>query len=430
MIGHLERRFTERGGSVDGEVEEYKDDWDGYVHPQGWPRKWIIPGFHVKITGLFGEVLDEILCKTKVDPRTVEAIWRILQPSDPLYVAGSPSARPSDVPSLIVTDEDQWVGELEAGEQRTVLPDFQGEWVTVFEYRELAQAGGYDVDHRSKTCVSAALFRPEHLDSNDVTESGFEHTSAARHPYESLTWDQFQQAIMAVTHIQPDEESAMWPIASIARSPCAFVGFPSLASLCPYIIGDYSLEFRDFLTVHGRDTVARYETWREGWFSSDYSDEPMALGCRLQVRAEFLRSLCARYRRAFVVRTEETRECYESYKRKPVRSQKKALMQSANAIETFVLDLLEWSLGRTVEHAHQRPRVVLFQIVPNNRDLSVWVTIEKAGKNVVSQQRFEPLRFRVIDGLVQPVHAKPGRALPRPIKTWRLKLTKEAFRTA
>lgn len=322
MIGHLERRFTEKGGSVDAEIEEYKDDWDGYVHLQGWPRKWIVPRFHVKITKLLGEVLDEILCKTRVHPRTVESIWRILQPSDPLYVAGSPFARPSDVLSLVVTDEGQWLGELETREQRIVLPDVQGDWVNVFEYRELAQAGAHDVDYRSKTLVRAALFRPEHLaDGDDESEIGFEHAIVAAHPYESLTWDQFQQAIMDATHIQPDEEIAVWPIASIARSPRAFVGFPSLASLCPYIIDDYDLEFRDFVTVHGENSVARYEVWREGWFSSDYGDEPMAFGCRLRVHAGFLRRVCTRYQRAFVLRADETRESYESYKSRPVRSE-------------------------------------------------------------------------------------------------------------
>ena len=220
MIGHLERRFTEKGDSVDAEIEDYKDDWDGYVHPQGWPRRWIIPRFHVKITGLLGEVLDEILCKTRVHPRTVEAIGNS-PAGDPRYLAGRPSARPSDVPSLVVTDEDQWIGELEAGEQRTILPDFQSEWVTVFEYRELAQAGGHNVDYKSKTQTVAALFRPEHLDADDIREITFEHTIVARHPYESLTWDQFQQAIMDVTHIRPDDQIAMWPVASTARSPAA-----------------------------------------------------------------------------------------------------------------------------------------------------------------------------------------------------------------
>ncbi|MCE5268429.1 MAG: hypothetical protein LLG00_11135 [Planctomycetaceae bacterium] len=320
MAGHLERRFTENGGSLDDEIEEYKDAWRGYVHPQGWPVKWIIPSFHVKITRLLGEVLDEILCKTRVHPRTVEVIWRILQPSDPLYLAGRPSARPSDIPSLVVTDEDQWIGELEAGEQRTVLPDFQREWVTVFEYRELAQAGTHDVDYKSKTQTSAALFRPEHLDAIHVTDASFEHKIVTRHPYESLTWNQFRHAIMDATHINPDDRSAVWPVTSTVRSPIAVFGFHSMASLCPYIIGDHALEFSNFDIRQTTDTVARYEVWREGWFSSDYCDEPLAFGCRLQVQAEFLRRVCMNYNRAFVIRTAETRECYESYKKEPAKS--------------------------------------------------------------------------------------------------------------
>ena len=324
MKGHLERRFMEKGGTVTDEIEEYKEDWRGYVHPQGWPRRWIIPRFHVKITELLGEVLDEILCKTRVRPESVEAVWRILQPSDPLYLAGSRSVRPSDVPSLVVSDDDQWLRELEASEDRMVLPDFQSAWVTVFEYRELAQAGPHDVDYRSKTHVSSALFRPEHLDADDLTEIRFENSIVRHHPYESLTWDQFQQAIMDATRFRPDDQTTMWPVASIARSPRAFVGFPFLASLCPYIIGEHDLEFKDFLTLEGDVTVARYEMWREGWFSSDYSDEPMSFGCRLQVSAEFLRKACSLYHRAFVVRREETRESYESFKNKPVRSRAKA----------------------------------------------------------------------------------------------------------
>ena len=134
-----------------------------------------------------------------------------------------------------------------------------------------------------------------------------------------MTWDQFQEAIVGATHFRPDDRSAVWPVVSTARSPRAFAEFPSVASLCPYIIGDHDLEFRDFLTVQGTDVVARYEIWREGWFGSDYCDEPMAFGCRLQVRAYFLRKLCTLYHRGFVIRTEETRECYESYGKESAR---------------------------------------------------------------------------------------------------------------
>lgn len=320
MVGHLERRFAEKGGSVDEEIEGYKDDWEGHVHPQGWPVKWIIPGFHIKITELMSEVLDEILCKTRVNARTVEAIWRILQPSDPQYLAGRPSAKPPDVPSLVVIDKDQWIAELEGSEQPTVLPDFQGEWVTVFEYREMAQGGTHDVDYKSMTRARSALVRPEHLDAIHMTEAGFEHRIVTHHPHESLTWNQFQHAIMDARHIRPDDDNEVWPVASTARSPRAFVGFHSMASPCPYIIGDHDLEFNNFLTLQGTDIVARYEMWREGWFSSDYCDEPLAFGCRLQVRADFLRKVCAAYHRAFVIRAEERRECYESYEKKPVRS--------------------------------------------------------------------------------------------------------------
>jgi len=324
MIGHLERRFTEQDGSIEDEIERYKYDWRGYVHPQGWPVTWIIPSFHVEIAGLLCELLDEILSKTRVHPRAVEAIWRILQPSDPRYLAGCLSPKPPDVPSLVVTDEDQWFAKLETTEQRSTLPDFESEWVTAFEYRQMAHAGTHEVDCRSTVRTSTALVRPEHLDAIHVAKPSFEHEIVTHHPYENVTWDQFCQAIRDAAHLQPDDSSAAWPVTSTVRSPIAFMGFHSMASLCPYIMSDHDLEFSNFLILRGTDPVARYEMWREGWFSSDYCDEPMAFGCRLQVRTEFLRSVCSLYRRAFVVRTEETRECYESYKRKPVRSQKNA----------------------------------------------------------------------------------------------------------
>ena len=68
ITGHLQRRFAEQGGLLETVREEIRYDWKGYVHPQGWPMRWIVPSFHVTITGLLYEVVDEVLRKTRVQP--------------------------------------------------------------------------------------------------------------------------------------------------------------------------------------------------------------------------------------------------------------------------------------------------------------------------------------------------------------------------
>ena len=163
-----------------------------------------------------------------------------------------------------MADQDQWIAELETTGERTIFADFQGEWVTAFEHREMAQAGNYDIEYRSIIRTSAGLIRPEYLASIHTTDETFEHPIVTHHPCENLTWDQFREEIVAVTHIRPEDNSAVWPVASTKRSAHVFAGFHSLATLCPYLIGDHSLEFSDFDLICTTGTVAQFRGMARG----------------------------------------------------------------------------------------------------------------------------------------------------------------------
>jgi len=78
------------------------------------------------------------------------------------------------------------------------------------------------------------------------------------------------------------------------------------------ITNDFDLSFDDLNIIKGDKIVGRYEAWQEGYQSQSYSRDKLSHGVRLQLKTDFLREICAFYKKMFCIITEEDRAYFQS----------------------------------------------------------------------------------------------------------------------
>src|SRR5205823_2509497 len=136
---------------------ERKDDWDGHVHPQGWPVVWIVPRFHTHMTILLQQIIDECISQKPLHHDQLEAVWRIVQPVDPDRCFYRLLPKPLGIPPLIVDDTEEWLRPPGSIPRVRIIQPPSEEWTILFDHYRLSQDEPYKVPYRSQTSVRSTL---------------------------------------------------------------------------------------------------------------------------------------------------------------------------------------------------------------------------------------------------------------------------------
>lgn len=321
MMAHLERRLLASGSTLENEREEIQEMWRAHAHAQGWPVIFFFPGFEVKISECLYEALDEILTKQSHTQHRVDALWDVLNPCDPDYLSYELLPMPADIRPLAVTDSEQWLSG-DSGFIVTIGETPSSEWLTVFEFRQLAQDDPYHVPYVVQTHVRSALVLPEIAQQIGSLEASlpWQEDVEPKERGENITWGAFQLAVSEPSHEQVDADSAGIPVIAVSSTHADFLSFRNLASFSSLVFGGVGLTCRGFDVFQGSERVGYFEAWQEGYPDEDYNDLPMAYGVRFRARAKFIQQVCQRWGRAFAIQETEHRWLFKSFERDPVRS--------------------------------------------------------------------------------------------------------------
>lgn len=291
ILADLERRLRTSGWTLSVAEKERKEDWEYHVHPQGWPVVWTIPRFHTRICTVLYEVTGEYAEKMKFKDWQLEAVWRIIQPSDPEYYMYRISPKPGEVPFLAVEDKAVWFHELSTRDSFQKRELSEEIWVILFESRKLSQDKRFERPFVSYLMTVSSLVEPAlTLDSNQIqAHAEWSEDISFCHPYESMTWKQ-ARAILTQSTRNPTESLSL-PAVSMKENPILFTGFHYIASLPSWLIRDFDLVFREPNLFRGKTQVTRFDYWQGGYVDEAYSRERLSEGTRVLVRVDFLKEV-------------------------------------------------------------------------------------------------------------------------------------------
>ena len=315
VTAHLERQL---GVTVEEELDTARAMWRAFSHAQGWPAIWFVSDFHVRISNMLYQTLNEALIKQRYQSNHIEALWRVLQPGDPEYCTYRLLPIPDNIAPLIIRDKDEWIADHCDAPCVTIEESMQEDWVTVFEFRQLAQDDSYHIPHIAQTHIRSALVSPESI--NEVTEfrqQGWGEVVYTHHPLEDLTWRQFRDALLYGYEYEQGGNGACVPFVAYKESHPGFLGFHTIASFSSHVIREFTLVLNGFEVFDNDDHVGHFEAWQEGYPDEDYNDQPLSFGVRFSVRSDFVRKVAHSSGRAFAVQTIENRFLMKDYKKEP-----------------------------------------------------------------------------------------------------------------
>lgn len=319
LIAAIEDRLKTQGWSIDEERDRVKDDWDGHVHPQGWPVVWITTRFQERASKALWSILDEATEKLRLTESQIGQLCRTIQTVDPEYITRGVIPRPKDIPPLRVTDKDAWfseLGELESMhvEDRTTPID-GGDWITIFEKRTLAQEEQYNVPYRQEISLESFLIPSGvYNEANVLDEIAFVSERFAITDFESaITLAQARETLLRTRtdNLDVDRHESI-PLIAEHENPFTFLGYRNICSLASFILRDLELSFEVFDLLKNGQRVAAYEVWQEGYQDESYTREKLSFGVRLRVRCELLAEICNRYNRIVCTHIHEKRGYFKS----------------------------------------------------------------------------------------------------------------------
>jgi hypothetical protein len=323
LVAAIEERLLAQNWSMDDERVRVKDDWDGHVHPQGWPVVWITTEFQEVATDALWSTLNEAADKLKLSSEQIHWLWQTIQPADPEYVLRGIMPRPSDIQPLRIRDKQAWFRELDAlesmqiGETRTQGED--GDWITVFEKRRMAQEEKYNVPYRQEISLKAFLI-PQQVYGGFHGLDELELTTERIVPGSSMavTIKQAQIELYGRGRNVLDTTDDSIPLIAEHQSPLTFFGYWSVCTLASFVIEEFNLSFEGMELVRDGEVVAKHEAWQEGYQDEAYTREKLSFGVRLRVARDLLSGICDRHCKVLCLRIDEKRECYTSiYEREP-----------------------------------------------------------------------------------------------------------------
>ena len=318
LIAAIEERFSAQNWSMAEERSRVKNDWNGRVHPQGWPIVWITTEFQELAAEAVWSILNEAAEKMKLSPHQIRSLWQTIQVVDPELAIRGIMTRPSDIEMLHVVDKDAWFKELDRIEPYqvgdTAAEGRGSDWVTVYEVRRLAQE-----DERSNVPYRQELLLQATLAPLQVY-GGAHALDQLRLPVELIlsdkampvTWEQARDILTNRGSAALDVTDDCIPLVAEHLNPTSLMGYRRVCTLASFLIDEFKLSFDGFdLTREGK-VVANYETWEEGYPNEKYTREKLSSGVRLRVRRDFLANVCLRYQKMLCVHTEESR-LYHKY---------------------------------------------------------------------------------------------------------------------
>ena len=321
VLAQLERYLLKTGVTLEEQKENARSMWRTFSHAQGWPVIWFISDFHVVISGLLHQTVDEILVKRCYQPHHLEAVWRVIQQGDSEYSDSLLIRKPEDIPPLFVREKDKWISADKGATSVTIEATMSDEWITAFEFRQLAQDTPYHVEFVTQTHVRSAIVIPAAIAEITSFESAsWGEKVGTYHPAENLTWQQFREALRDGHQLEPDGQEACLPFISYSEKYAEFLGFHTIASLSSLIIRGQNLGLDGFSVKADGDDVAHFEAWQEGYADEDYNEQPLSFGVRLRVRSKFITKVCQDTGRSFAIRTVENRFILKDYQSEPKES--------------------------------------------------------------------------------------------------------------
>jgi len=321
VTAYLERQLLETGTNLAKEKEIAMSMSNAFSHAQGWPIIWFISDLHVQLCSFLYQLVDETLTKNRYHSQYVEAVWRVIQSCDPEYSYSELISIPDDISPLSVLNKDSWIAHNKNTSDIMIEEELADEWVTVFEYRELAQDTLYHAELMSQTHVRSAVVKPEVInDISSIASNSWNDEVVTHHPEENLTWRQFREALCNGCSLDPDVNEAFLSFTAQFKKKSDFQGFYTIASLSAVIIKEEDLLLEGYSVFANGERVAYFEAWQEGYSDEDYRDEPLSFGVRLRVSSKFIKEVCQKMERAFVIQTIENRFVMENYKHEPKQS--------------------------------------------------------------------------------------------------------------
>ena len=324
-IAAIEQRLASQGWSIDEERLRVKDNWEGHVHPEGWPVVWITTEFQELATTALWSILDEGREKWRLTEAQTRSLWLATQTVDPEYAMGGLGIRPADVPALYVTDVEAWFRELEEVERFQVSTGGgDGEdarWITLFETRMLSQEEKYSVPYVQEISLRTGLIPRDlyggvqALEALDLQTERILPSNAM-----AITAEELREWMADRRGGSRSVRGGWVPPIAVHRNPPSFCGYAAVCSLAPFIVRDFDLSFDGLHLMRRAELVAKYEAWQEGYRDETYSRDTLSSGVRLRATRAFVTEICRRYERILCVRVDEKREHYDAmYERIPRR---------------------------------------------------------------------------------------------------------------
>jgi hypothetical protein len=297
ILAKIEQIFKQEGWTEEDEDERLKNEWNGHVHPQGFPIVTIITTFNLRVFNLFNQILDEIVEKSSLATNQIESLWRILQPADPEYKLSNINPKPKDIAPLMVSDKDVWLSELNGRQGNIVSKPIAHEWVTLFEQRNLSQDTTYEVPYRSVLMLYSSLIIRDLLFSFEELKQGSFYVLKLRafDDNECIALHQARELLTNHRRSLPDYRDLFLPILTWKTNHPLFFGNQELVSLSSYLINQYGLTYRDFDLCKDDVCVLKYEVWQEGYQDESFSRELLSYGTRLMIHRSLLQKIFQDY---------------------------------------------------------------------------------------------------------------------------------------
>jgi hypothetical protein len=297
ILANIEHVLKREGWTEEYENERLKNEWNGHVHPQGFPGVMILTTFDLRVFNLFNQILDEIVEKGRLSTNQLEALWCILQPADPEYKLSNIKPKPKDITPLVVSDKEMWLSELNDKPGKVRREPITQEWVTLFEQRILSQDMTYEVPYRSVLMSYSSLIIRDLLFSFEEFEKGSFYVLklSTFDDNECITLDQARELLTNHQNLIPDYHDLFLPILTWKTNRPLFFGYHGLVSLPSYLKNQYGLTYKDFDLYKDGVCVMKYEVWQEGYQDESYSRELLSYGTRLMIHRSLLQKIFQDY---------------------------------------------------------------------------------------------------------------------------------------
>ncbi|MDD9893358.1 MAG: hypothetical protein OXT49_07630, partial [Gammaproteobacteria bacterium] len=321
VLAALERKFIATGKTVADEMEVVREMGRAYSHAQGWPVIWFYSEFHVQISNLLYELIEDVISSRAYPQHILKALWRAIQHHDPEYLFSSENPKPKDISRLPVMKSEDWFESVESESPVLTHEVFPEDWVTAFEFRQVAHDTEHHVEYMIQSHLRSVLVSQFFLSNIDyLANTVWDEPRQVGYEKENLTWEQFREA---VSNIQPADKILgrdITPFTSSKECTNGFLGFHTICTLSPWVLDEAKLRIDGFSVYSVDELVAVFEPWREGTPINDHENSYLSFGVRLRVNAVFVKEICERTGKKFVIRERAQRVLMDHYRPKPKRS--------------------------------------------------------------------------------------------------------------